>query len=172
MRQEPVSLEESFGASLAKPLMSDSASRSPKRLLLMMAAILLVMSAAFGWTTWKAHERFAEHREAWTSPQTDIPGCRDAVMAWAESCDSLDSWCQAAVPDLMRDCLAQAPRDTYCRAQGQEIKSTRFGYEACLPLHESETDRYRKRRAKKHCALAYRVVAGYCEDLAATTVVR
>lgn len=147
-------------------------SSSPKRLLLVMAAILLVMSAAFGWTTWQAHKRFVEHREGWKSPDTDIPGCRDAVMAWAESCDSLDSWCQAAVPDLMRDCLSQRSRAEFCRAQGQAIKSTRFGYEDCLPLHENEQDRYRKRRAKKHCALAYRVVAGHCDDLSAVTVVQ
>lgn len=146
-------------------LMSAPASNSPKRLLLIMAAILLVMSVAFGWTTWSAHQRFAKHREGWTPPVTSVEGCRDAVMAWAENCDSLDSWCQAAVPDLMRECLGTKDRKDYCLGLGQAIKSTKFGFKDCLPLHESESDRYKKRRAKKHCALAYRVVAGYCEDI-------
>lgn len=131
----------------------------------MMAGVLLLMSIAFGWTTWSAHRRFVEHRDGWSSPQGGIVECRDAVMRWAEDCDSLDSWCQAAIPDLMRDCLAQQGREAYCARQGEEIKSTRFGYEACLPLHADEADRYRRRRAKKHCATIYRVIAGYCADL-------
>ena len=90
-------------------------------------------------------------------------------------CPGIAPWCEAEVPVVMETCLASSDRAAYCDEVGDEVLSTRFGFEACKSArddkfgpHEGcrdpkvEADRYACRSFKKYCAGAYRAIASHC----------
>lgn len=160
---------------LRDPAPEQAQSGGHTRLLLVIAGLLLLLSVPFGWSTWQAHQRFMEHRHledpsafVWNQRALSVDECRLEVLKWAKQCSSIESWCKAAIPDLVRECLGTQDRRSYCAEVSEEAKSTRFGYQACREHYEGIEEKYEKRAAKKYCALSFRAIAGYCGQLSSS----
>ena len=73
-----------------------------------------------------------------------------------------------ALPDVIGACLDTQDRGEYCASVGDEVLSTRFGFDECAERYDAIEGRYARRFAKKHCAAIYRVIAGRCRPLGDT----
>ncbi len=141
-------------------------------LLLGIGAVLVALSALFGWRTLQQRAHYREYR-AQTADETDLPWTREAVdvdtcvewtTRWGMECTGMESWCLGETPRLTLECLASSDRSAYCQDAGDAVKSTHFGYEACEALREGVQGRHLKRAHKKYCAAVYRAVAEHCRQ--------
>ena len=133
---------------------------------------MLLLTAGFGWSTWQSHQEFrnyrtqtlenADHPPRWQREVLTPEECVGEAMAWAASCPGVQSWCEAATPEVVQLCLKSRDRSTYCREVGDEVLSTRLGFAACKARYEPIDNKYARRTAKKACASSYRVIARHC----------
>jgi hypothetical protein len=143
------------------------------RVVLVVVGVLGVLTVPFVRTTMSSSAAFSEYRRAtlhdpaspprWAREQVDPDGCIDEGIAWLRGCEGIQSWCEAELPVVVEMCLASQDRTPYCADVGDQIMSTRFGFEACKARREGIADKYAARHHKKACAAAYRAVARHCE---------
>ncbi|NVB36708.1 hypothetical protein G6O69_02615 [Pseudenhygromyxa sp. WMMC2535] len=148
--------------------------RTGLKVLVVLGLTLALLMLIFGATTSRNYKQFEDYRRvtledpqsppAWEREQLDVDGCVDAVLDWIEACPGVSSWCEGSLPDVTNLCLGSVDSRSYCEDAGEEIGSTRFGYQACAERYDEIEEHYARRAAKKHCALIYRVIAGHCRD--------
>lgn len=146
--------------------------RTGVRVLLIIAVVLAVLMVVFGQTTSKSYDQFDAYKRAtlldpnhpprWETEALGVEDCVDAALAWVEACPGVSSWCESSLPDVTNSCLLSQDRQAYCEEVGDAVGSTRFGFEQCSARYDQIEGRYTRRYAKKHCALIFRVIAGYC----------
>jgi hypothetical protein len=130
----------------------------------------IALAAAITMNTMNSRGAFVEYRQRtlqgpeapWNRAVLDVPGCVDATIEWTLNCEGLQSWCAATVPVVMQTCLDSQPRDAYCKAAGERVRTTRFGYGECEARWSAVTEKYERRATKKHCAASYRAIAEHC----------
>jgi hypothetical protein len=142
------------------------------RVLVIIGVTLMLLMVVFGRATSKGYDEFTAYHEAtledpdnpprWETEALDVSGCVDESLAWVEACPGVSSWCETTLSDVMGQCLDSQDRTAYCEAVGDAVGSTRFGFEECSARYDQIEGRFTRRYAKKHCALIYRVIAGYC----------
>lgn len=147
------------------------------KVLWVLGGSVLAFAVVFGVVTVRSRASFDEYKAAtledpaapprWEREALDVEGCVDASMAWGLACPGVQSWCEGSFPSVVRTCLDSQDRRSACGVYGDEVLSTRFGYASCEPRWGAVEEKYEKRATKKFCALAFRVVAGYCEELLA-----
>ena len=146
--------------------------RRKGRLILVIAAIVLLLCVVFGVTVVRQKAQFEEYRAAtldgrampWEDGEQSIEECVAFTVEWAMSCPGVESWCSGHAPRLTLECLRSADRHEACEALGEDVSSTHFGYAECERMRESVEGRYAKRSHKKFCAAAYRAVAEHCRE--------
>lgn len=146
------------------------------------AVVLVALTIPFVRTTLHSSAAFSEYRRStlqdpeapprWDREVVDVDGCVDEGITWLRGCEGIQSWCEAELPVVVETCLASQDRAAYCAEVGDEVLSTRFGFEACKLRREAITDKYAARHHKKACAAAYRAVAHHCERAAGTRAPR
>jgi len=146
--------------------------RTGVRVLLIIALVLAVLMVVFGRTTSKSYDQFDVYKNAtlldpqnpprWETEALGVEDCVDAALEWVEACPGVSSWCESSLPDVTNSCLRSQDRAAYCEAVGDAVMTTRFGFEECSARYDQIDGRYTRRYAKKHCALIFRVIAGYC----------
>ena len=145
-------------------------------LLWILATSVTALTVVFGVMTLKNHARFSAYQVE-STVQGDVPSrwqvealsveqCIDESLAWAEGCPGVQSWCEGQLPRVLEACLASQPRDEYCAKVGDEVASTRFGFELCASRY-NKLETYARRSRKKFCARSLRTVADHCISLAA-----
>lgn len=144
------------------------------RVLLVIGVVLSVLMVVFGGATARGYDEFDTYKRAtledpanpprWQSEALDVDGCVDEVLAWVEACPGVSSWCEGSLPDVMNACLDSQDRSAYCKSVGDAVLTTHFGFEECSARYDQIEGRFARRYAKKHCALIYRVIAGYCTE--------
>lgn len=140
------------------------------RLILVVAAVVVVLCIVFGVTVVRQKAQFEEYRAAtldgrtmpWQERTLSVEECVAFTVDWAMGCPGVESWCSGHAPRLTLECLSSADRSTDCETLGDGISSTHFGYAECERMRETVDGRYTKRTHKKFCAAAYRAVAEHC----------
>ena len=165
----------------------DGADSTPStgRILAVIGGVVLVLTVAFSVAIVQHHGTYRDYRSEtlddanasvpWDTQEVSVEGCVAYTIDWTMACPGIAPWCQAEVPVVMETCLASTDRAAYCAEVGDEILSTRFGYEACqearterFGAHEGcqdeaiRSDRYACRAFKKYCAGSYRAIAKHC----------
>jgi hypothetical protein len=145
---------------------------SARKMVLCIAAAAVVASVVFGVSTLRgrdAYERYkartlVDEGPPWTHTELSVDACIAFAVDWGVSCPGLESWCVAEAPALARKCFASADRHAYCASVADEVKSTRFGVQACEALRVSIEGRHAQRAHKKYCAAAHRSLAAHCVE--------
>ena len=105
----------------------------------------------------------ALHADPPWSPSSTGPECVGYGMDFGASCHGVRQACDAAVPDVVRQCAEQADLDPWCAEQGTAIHTTGFGFKDCEARLQG-LERGDARRPKKHCAAGWRALAAICRD--------
>lgn len=170
---------------MSKPVSTDDERPDARRILTIIAGIVLLLTVVFSVTIVRHHRTYREYRmrtlgvedanAPWKAKPFEVEECASYAIDWTMNCPGIAPWCQAEVPVVMESCLASSDRAAYCGEVGDKILSTRFGYDACksarverFGTHEScqdrevEVARYACRYFKKYCARAYRSIASHC----------
>lgn len=95
------------------------------------------------------------------SPASTGPECVGYGMDFGANCSGVRQACDAAVPDLVRQCAEQAELSAWCAEQGSAVHTTGFGFHDCEARVEG-LERGDARRPKKHCASGWRALARIC----------
>ena len=158
---------------------------SAGKLLAIIGGVVTLLTIVFSVTIFGHHKTYRTYRAQtldaedaavpWRDGEVSVEGCVDFAIRWTMDCPGIAPWCEAEVPVVMETCLASSDRAAYCDEVGDEVLSTRFGFEACKSArddkfgpHEGcrdpkvEADRYACRSFKKYCAGAYRAIASHC----------
>lgn len=142
--------------------------RSARRLLIGIAAAVVVLAVVFGVTTLRQQVRYREYREAtlasppWRREALPPEACVAFAVDWAMACPGLGSWCENEAPRLVTECMQHGDRSAYCDALGDAVASTDFGVTQCEQMRAGVDGRHLQRAHKKFCAGAVRAVAEHC----------
>jgi hypothetical protein len=124
---------------------------------------LLLASVPLGllaWFRFKSSEVVLTEERAITrqnAPHMSSQQCVERVLALRAQCAALPRLCDQAVGDNMDTCLAGRDRSQECAELGDQIHSTRFGFDACR-------SRSGGRALRTACATAYRAIAASCQS--------
>ncbi len=139
-----------------------------RRLVVGIAAAIVVLAVVFGTTTLRQQARYREYREAtlarvpWAAAAIEPEACVTFAVDWAMACPGLGSWCESEAPRLVTQCMQHGERAAYCDALGDAVASTDFGVTQCERMREHVEGRHLQRAHKKFCAAAVRAVAEHC----------
>ncbi len=147
------------------------------RILIIIAVVVAGLTAVFGVSSVRSSRVFSEYRSRtlddpdhpvpWRAGEPSVDDCIDFAIDWATGCPGIQSWCEAEVPRVVRECVASHDRTAYCDDVGDTILSTGFGYHACEERRREIAQKYAKRWHKKYCAKSYRAVADHCRAIRA-----